>query len=110
MSLHDDSFIVAQTSTYQEEVNRKILALECENALLSAIVHSKVINKTTGKKMERSLYSINTERQASCIQRYWIRQPRSNSNSFVFHSQQNKPNNDNMHPIPLLLSRQLVRG
>lgn len=50
----------------------------------------KVVNRRTGTKSIKTLYQVNQERQEACIKKFWTRMPRSNSNSFVYHTVQNQ--------------------
>ena len=87
-----DDVVPSQASTYQDDVNRQILELECENEILSRKVKSLVINRRTGKRTAKTLYQINIDRQQSCVARYWTRTPRSNSLGFEYRQVQNMHN------------------
>lgn len=98
-------------STYLDEVNARIKQLEAENSFLAKVVETKVINKRTGTvRRVKTLHEINESRREACISRYWQRIPRSNSNSFVFHTIQNLPSSTIDDREPILLSRQLIKG
>lgn len=105
-----DDVVAIQRSTYVEECNKRIAQLEAENDLLAKKL--KVINKRTGRvKHIKTPLEINTERRANCIAEFWTRTPRSNSNSFVFHTVQNRPDDDISDKYKrVVIERRLVRG
>ena len=110
MSLHDDAIPLAVKSTYLDEVNKLVNGLECESNFDSKTVRTKVINKRSGKvKESKTIYEINEDNRANCIKRFWTRTPRSNSNSFVFHTVQNRTC-ETIEEKPIVLSRQLIKG
>lgn len=88
MSLYDDGLeqSVATKSSYQDEVNRKIKALEAENSLLRTAVEIKVVNRRTGAVRTKTVFQVNDERREACIKRYWTRIPRSNSLMFEYNT------------------------
>jgi hypothetical protein len=70
-----------------------------------------VINRRTGKKNTTTFVEYMQIQQDACIKEFWLREPRSNSNGFVFRSVMSKPGNDVSDKYnKVLLSRTVVKG
>ena len=50
---------------------------------------TKVLNRRTGIKHERTIHAINESNRKACITRYWLRAGKSNSLQFEFRQVQN---------------------
>jgi ABC-type phosphate transport system substrate-binding protein len=112
MSQWDDvklSSAIQQKNAVQA-MNREASALLPVND--NVVKTTTVINRRSGSKTTtvKSIYQINQEREIACKRKFWTREPRSNSNSFVFHTVQNTPGSDISKPEPIVLSRQLIKG
>ena len=69
-----------------------------------------VINRRSGVKHTETLFEYNTRMAENCVKRFWTRTPRSNSNSFVFHTVQNDSSNWENVQAPITISTTLYKG
>ena len=72
------------------EYNRQASEALPVNEQVITSTKTKVINRKSSKKIEKTIYQVMLEEQTACIKKFWTRTPRSNSNSFVFHTVQNQ--------------------
>ena len=84
-----------------DEYNRQASELLPVEENISSTKTRTVINRRSGARVKHSetIYEFNQRMRENCVKRYWTRTPRSNSNSFVFHTVQNdsslyEPRND----------------
>lgn len=94
------------TDKYNEEASH---ALPVEENTRTSKVRT-VINRRTGVKKTETLFEFNQRMAENCVRRYWTRTPRSNSNSFVFHTVQNDSSTYENVQAPIVIETTLFRG
>ena len=95
-----------------DEYNRQASELLPVEENIASTKTRTVINRRSGARVKTSetLYEYNERMKQNCIRRYWTRTPRSNSNSFVYHTVQNDSSSFETVRDSIVLETRLYRG